>query len=123
MISYSTNWMGPISTRWYEERDIPFEMKKTTGNILPVVEYKEYLESYSCGRIDIRGLDEEENYNGWSEYGVAPMLTEDWSLLSDWLDDLTTVGLWEYDMLISIFEAEVLNGRKIRWFNKEENNG
>jgi len=115
--------MGPISTRWYEERDIPFEIKKTTGNILPVVEYKEYLESYSCGRIDIRGLDEEENYNGWSEYGVAPMLTEDWSLLSDWLDDLTTVGLWEYDMLISIFEAEVLNGRKIRWFNKEENNG
>lgn len=123
MISYSANWMGPISTRWYEERDIPFEIKKTTGNILPVVEYKEYLESYSCGRIDIRGLDEEENYNGWSEYGVAPMLTEDWSLLSDWLDDLTTVGLWEYDMLISIFEAEVLNGRKIRWFNKEENNG
>ena len=115
--------MGPISTRWYEERDIPFEIKKTTGNILPVVEYKEYLESYSCGRIDIRGLDEEENYNGWSEYGVAPMLTEDWSLLSDWLDDLTTVGLWEYDILISIFESEVLNGRKIRWFNKEENNG
>jgi len=123
VISYSTNWMGPISTRWYEERDIPFEMKKTAGNILPVVEYKEYLESYSCGRIDIRGLDEEENYNGWSEYGVAPMLTEDWILLSDWLDDLTTVGLWEYDILISIFESEVLNGRKIRWFNKEENNG
>jgi len=123
VISYSTNWMGPVSTRWYEERGIPFEMKKTTGNILPVVEYKEYLESYSCGRIDIRGLDEEENYNGWSEYGVAPMLTEDWILLSDWLDDLTTVGLWEYDILISIFESEVLNGRKIRWFNKEENNG
>jgi len=119
MISYSTNWMGPISTRWYDERNIPFEMKKTSGNILlPVVEYKDYLESYSCGRIDIRGLDEEEYYSGWGEYSVAPMRTEDWNALSDWLDDLTTTELWDYDMLISIFEGEVLNGRKIRWANE-----
>jgi len=119
MISYSTNWMGPISTRWYDERNIPFEMKKTSGNILlPVVEYKDYLENYSCGRIDIRGLDEEEYYSGWYEYGVAPMRTEDWNALSDWLDDLTTTELWDYDMLISIFEGEVLNGRKIRWANE-----
>ena len=52
MISYSTNWMGPIATRWYEERDIPFEIRETSGKILPKTEYKHFLESYSCGRID-----------------------------------------------------------------------
>ena len=46
MIYYSTNWMGPISTRWYDERNIPFELKKTSGNILlPVVEYEDIEQS------------------------------------------------------------------------------
>ena len=115
MITYSTNWMGPVATRWYEERDIPFEMRMTSGERFPQREYKHFLESYSCGRIDIYGLDEEEYWGGKSEYSVAPMRTEDWNAFGDWLDNLETTELWEYDMLISIFEGEVLNGRKIRW--------
>ena len=116
MIYYSTNWMGPISTRWYDERNIPFELRMTSGERFPKREYKDYLESYSCGRIDIRD-DSKQGYDGWDEYGLAPMRTEDWNELSDWLDDLITTELWEYDMLISIFEGEVL-GRKIRWANE-----
>ena len=113
MISYSTNWMGPVSTRWYEERDIPFVMKKTSGKLLPAVEYKDYLESYSCGRIDIYGLDEEEYWSGKHEYGLAPMRTEDWNAFSDWLDEMQTEELWSYEKLIEHFQY--YNKADIRW--------
>ena len=113
MISYSTNWMGPISTRWYEERDIPFVLKKTSGKILPVVEYKDFLESYSCGRIDIYGLDTYQFWCGKYEYGVAPMRTEDWNAFGDWLDNIEDEKLITYDELIRQFEEHY--GNKIRW--------
>ena len=117
MISYSTNWMGPVSTRWYEERDIPFVLKKTSGKILPVVEYKDFLESYSCGRIDIYGLDQQEYYAGKKEYGLAPMLTEDWNALGDWLDNIEDeYFVMTYKELIRQFEDHY--GKPIRWYDE-----
>ena len=113
MITYSTNWMGPIATRWYEDRNIPFEIRETSGKILPKTEYKHFLESYSCGRIDIYGLDESEHWGGKSEYSVAPMRTEDWNKLSDWLDELETYELATYEELIDQFEHYI--GKAIRW--------
>ena len=114
MISYSTNWMGPISTKWYEDRNIPFVMKRTKGIApFPARDYKDYVE-YSCGRIDIYGLDEEEYYAGKSEYGVAPMRHEDWYALGEWLDTLKDdYILMTYKELIHLFE--ITHKRKIRW--------
>mgnify|MGYP006899555953 CR=1 FL=1 len=105
MISYSTNDYT-ITNKWYEDRNIPFVMKKSKG-IEPFLarDYKDY-EEYSCGRIDIYGLDEEEYWCGKHEYSVAPMLTEDWNTLSDWLDKLETETLLTYNELISMFESE-----------------
>jgi hypothetical protein len=118
MISYSTNWMGPIATRWYEDRNIPFEWKETSGKIFEKTRYRHYLESYSCGRIDIYGLDEKEHWCGRSEYSVAPMRTEDWNDLSDWLDTLDTYELTTYEDLIDQFEH--YHGTSIRWFIKDD---
>jgi len=121
MINYSTNWMGPIATRWYEDRNIPFEIRETSGKILPKTEYKHFLESYSCGRIDIYGLDEDEYWGGKSEYAVAPMRTEDWNAFGEWLDKLESSVLLTYKELISDFEKEY--GQRIEWFielNKEQ---
>ena len=117
MISYSTNWMGPVATRWYEERNIPFEIRETSGKLLPKTEYKHFLESYSCGRIDIYGLDEQEFYAGKDEYGVAPMRTEDWNDFGEWLDKIECKVQIRYDTLIHMFE--VTHKRKIRWANNE----
>jgi len=114
MISYSTNWMGPVMNRWYEERGIPFELRKTSGKILPVMEYKQFLESYSCGRIDIYGLDEDAYWCGKSEYSVAPMRTEDWNALSEWLYGFESKELVSKDSLIEQFENDY--GKKIRWW-------
>lgn len=100
-VTYSTNWMGPVSMNWYRDRGLVKDEAITTY--------------YSAGRIDIRGLDPEKYWSGWHEYSLSAMHGEDWNALSDWLDKLETTDLWDYEMLISIFEGEVLNGRKIRW--------
>lgn len=89
MIEYSTNWMGPISIKWYEERGL---------------DRKEV--SYSAGRIDIYGLDPSKYYAGKSEYGLEPMLTEDWNNLSDFLLTLKTKSLLSKGELLDMFEKE-----------------
>lgn len=127
-VSYSINWMGPVSTHWYKERGLTRRVSKVLEEdqvFYPkglkagdVWEYDEITTNYCCGRIDIRD-DTKEGYDGWDEYSVAPMHGEDWNILGEWLWDLTTTEQWDYDMLISIFEGECL-GRKIRWYKEQE---
>jgi len=98
MISYSTNWMGPINLKWYCERGLLEE-----GSVEPTT-------YYSAGRIDIRGVPDEP----WGlEYGVEPMHGEDWNHFSNWLDDFETEELVSYNALIEQFETHY--GKRIRW--------
>ena len=96
MITYSTNWMGPISVQWIQEHG----------------------EGWSGGRIDIRD-DTKHGYDGWDEYSLPPMRTEDWNALSDYLWDLTTEELLSYNELILQFETHY--GKKIRWADDTTN--
>ena len=100
MITYSTNWMGPINLHWYEERGLLED-----DGVTPTIRY-------SAGRIDIRD-DSKSGYDGWDEYSVAPMNSEDWNALSDYLWDLTTEELLSYNTLIEQFETHY--GKRIRW--------
>ena len=98
MISYSTNWMGPINMQWYEERGLLKE-----GSVEPTT-------YYSAGRIDIYGVPG-EHYP--LEYSLAPMLGEDWNDFSDWLQGFETQELWEFEKLIACYEGA--SNTKIRW--------
>lgn len=106
MITYSTNWMGPISLCWYKERGL-LEENST-----------EPTTYYSAGRIDIRGLDSEKYWSGWHEYSLAPMHGEDWNALSEWLNGFETDELLEFDDIIAQYEQQ--SDRKIRWY-KDDN--
>ena len=88
MITYSTNWMGPINKDWIAKHG----------------------EHWAAGRIDIYGVPG-EHYP--IEYGLPPMHGEDWNALSDWLDTVETDDLWKYEHLIEKFEEYY--GKKIRW--------
>ena len=92
MISYSTNWMGPINQKWIEEHG----------------------DCWSGGRIDIYGVPG-EHYP--IEYGLPVMHTEDWNALSDWLDNLETAELWSFEDLIGNFQ--LIHDTKIRWWKDE----
>ena len=93
MITYSTNWMGPINSEWI----------------------KEHGDCWSAGRIDIYGVPNERHP---IEYGLPPMHNEDWANFSEWLDDFETERLFSFDELIAQYEQEV--GTVIRWW-KEKN--
>jgi hypothetical protein len=117
--------MGPISMDWFRERGLTHFITETVESEmiskiknLPIgatYEIETVHTHYAGGRIDIRDSSK-QGYDGWMEYSLAPMHGEDWNLLSNWLWDLETTEVWDYDMLISIFESEVLNGREIRWW-------
>ena len=98
MISYSTNWMGPINVQWFGERGLLKE-----GSVEPTT-------YYSAGRIDIYGVPG-EHYP--LEYSLAPMLGEDWNDFSDWLQGFETQELWEFEKLIACYEGA--SNTKIRW--------
>ena len=122
MITYSTNWMGPISMDWFRERGLTKKVSKVLEEgrtFYPdgfgpgdVWEYTEITTQYSGGRIDIRDSSK-DGYDGWNEYGVAPMHGEDWNALGDYLEELTTEELLSYDTLIEQFETHY--GKRIRW--------
>ena len=125
MIHYSTNWMGPVSMDWYRERGL-------TRQVSEVIErdqafgflkagdtwtYEDITEPYACGRIDIRDSSK-EGYDGWDEYDLEPMHSEDWNALSEYLWDLTTDTQLSYDELIAGFEEHY--GKKIRWWKDDD---
>lgn len=101
MITYSTNWMGPVSLDWYRKRGLLEE-----GSVEPTT-------YYSAGRIDIRD-DTKHGYDGWDEYSLAPMHGEDWNDFSEWLESFQTNELWELEDIVKLYESA--SGRKIRWW-------
>ena len=100
MISYSANWMGPIDMGWYEKNGVDYEKVK-----------------YSGGRIDIRD-DSKYGYDGWHEYSLPLMRTEDWYLFSDWLDDFETEELWSLIDILEEYRQDT--GHVIRWWKDDE---
>ena len=129
MITYSTNWMGPVSMDWFRQRGLTHMVTKTCESeiarnvhrrgkypnmeIGDTYELEEVHTYYAGGRIDIRGLDESEFYNGWGEYSLPIMHGEDFNAFSDWLDEQEDETVRTYEELISGFEQHY--GKKIRW--------
>jgi hypothetical protein len=124
MITYSTNMMGPWSMDWYRQRGLTRKatrvvqensvlVKNGRHKVGDVLEYDEITTHYGGGRIDIRGLDDSEFYNGWGEYSLPIMHGEDFNALSDWLDEQEDEVVRTYDELICDFEREY--GKLIRW--------
>jgi hypothetical protein len=68
---------------------------------------------YSCGRIDVRGVPDEP-YG--LEIGVPPMLSTDWRLFSNWLEDVKTIVVWTLEDLVTAYEHR--NNTKITWADK-----
>lgn len=92
-VRYSTNWMGPISKAWYENRGLePW--------------------TYSAGRIDCRGT-------GLGKYGdeigLDPMRSEDWVSFSNWLSTVETDFMWNLNDLVEKYEK---TNPKIRWWSE-----
>ena len=132
MITYSTNWMGPICMDWFRENGLTEIVTKTVMNekqrdilrnsrpdieVGDTFEREEVVIGYSGGRMDIRD-DTKEGYAGWNEYSLPLMRTEDWNDFSYWLDDFETEELWELDAILEEYRQDT--GHVIRWWKEDE---
>ena len=132
MISYSTNWMGVANMQWYEERGLTKTVTHTVESerqrdilrrsrpdieVGDTFERDEVVISYSGGRIDIRD-DTKAGYDGWHEYSLPLMRTEDWNDLSAWLDDFETEELWSLEKILEEYRQDT--GHVIRWWKEDE---
>src|SRR6056300_1464643 len=123
MITYSTNWMGPISMAWFRERGLTEivthvqeqDSKFTDRKKGDVYELEEIVINYSGGRIDIYGVPGEPYP---IEYSLPIMRSEDWNLFSTWLDDLETETLWTLDQILEEYLQDT--GHVIRWWKEED---
>lgn len=112
MWTYSTNLMGPFGLWWYEQNEIPYEIKKVKSELFPnhpETERKIYLETWFGGRIDCYCND--ENDKDFDPYGqelpLPIMKAEHYSLFSDWLENIKTNSFIEDEkILFEMFEKE-----------------
>ena len=110
-ITYFLNWMGPISSGWYEDNKIPYkEVTKENRLLGKTITIKEYKTHYSCGRVDVHGSDDP-----WMEFSVPVMESSSWNKISDWLYDFSSESVLTKDELFSTYERET--GEKIKWWN------
>jgi hypothetical protein len=91
MISYSTNFMGPINLQWYRDRGIPFIDKGTPTTM------------YAGGRIDVYGLPYDDYYDGKTEIGLPIMTADSFNSFSEFLQNLKTHKLLKYDQLVELY--------------------
>jgi hypothetical protein len=108
--------MGPVSMQWYRDRGLTHQQTKTATkdtmfyNTGDTYTTESVIASYSCGRIDVRGIPGEPYGD---EIGVPPMLSSDWRLFGDWLYDVQTMSIWTLDNLVQAYEHQTQN--KITW--------
>lgn len=114
-ISYSTNWCGPISMKWYRDRGLTVveTVVQEEDSILhkkgEIYDLETTIESWSGGRIDVRGT-------GLGPYGEEielPIMRGDcYQRFSDWLDTFKTDDVWTLDQIVELYERD---NPKIIW--------
>jgi len=117
-VRYSTNWMGVVNLKWYEDRGLLKKIKRTltedstltNRKAGDVVEYSEIIQEYSCGRIDCRG---EDLGQFGDEIGVDPMKAESWHRFGNWLNTFETDAMWTLEELVEMYER---TNPKIEWW-------
>ena len=108
--------MGPVSLDWYRTRGLTQVKQYVGDNDCMLYKAGEAFTSetitthYSCGRIDVYNVPDEPYGD---EISVPPMLSTDWRLFSNWLDDVQTMSVWTLQDLIVAYENQT--NSKITW--------
>jgi len=113
MITYSTNWMGPISLSWYEDRGLLGNPEPRWSDFFKKeIVHKPILEEYSAGRIDIYGTDNDYP----EEMSLPTMASVHWHRFSHWLDNYKTEEVQNLDRLLSAYYAD--GNPTIKWWEE-----
>ena len=114
MITYSTNWMGPINKQFIDEHGPHWAGGR--------IDIREHVDLSHIPDEVLDAMDDAEYFSHFQlspwgeEYGLPIMHAEDFCKLRDWLKTLKTESVLSYDDLITRFETE--NYLKVRWFTR-----
>ena len=117
MITYSTNWMGPVNMDWYRQRGLTVtktvvqeeDSKFTSRKKGDIYEVEEITQQWCGGRIDVRG----EGLGPYGEEMGLPIMRADcYNSFSDWLYNHCTEKIWSLDKLVERYEK---TNPKIVW--------
>jgi hypothetical protein len=119
MITYSTNWMGPVNMDWYRQRNLTVtktviqkeDSKFTSRKKGDIYEVEEITQQWAGGRIDIRG-EGLGPYGG--EMGLPIMRGDCYKQFSEWLDTFETDDVWTLAQLVELYERA---NPRIIWAN------
>lgn len=115
MITYSTNFMGPLSTKWYEDNKIPYQsitrINPITGNKTTI---KKFMKQYAGGRLDVGGTGEPFG----TELGVPIMEMESWNILQEFLWTFSSKEVLTLEQIITALADET--GHEVVWFKDPE---
>lgn len=124
MISYSTNWMGPVSMDWYRSQGLTRIVERTITNKIiaetlkikvgDTVPREEATVDYAGGRIDVYGTDEPFN----PEISLPIMEAKSWNSFSKWLDTYHTETVKTLNEILTDYYAE--GNDPIVWWKDEE---
>lgn len=114
MITYSTNFMGPISTQWYVRMGIPYTEVTEANRFAEggTLTRKVFNKMYMGGRIDVRGTDDPYGL----EIGVPIMEAESWNELQQFLWTFTSKEVLTLQQIVQALEDET--GFSIVWFKE-----
>ena len=119
MITYSTNWMGPVNMDWYRQRNLTVtktavqkeDSKLTSRKKGDIYEVVEITQQWAGGRIDIRG----EGLGPYGDEMGLPIMRDDcYVRFSYWLDTVKTDDVWTLAQLVELYEKD---NPKIIWAN------
>ena len=112
MISYSTNWMGPISMNWFRQRGLTKKQEPRWSELLDrMITPEDITEQWMGGRIDVRGTD---NPYG-DELGLPIMNGKSYGAFDVWLRSFKTEEMWSLDQLVEEYEK---THPKIVWWEE-----
>ena len=115
MISYSTNFMGPISLNWYRERELLMPpLTRWSEFLKKEISIEEIKQEYRGGRIDIAGT---ESVFG-EDLALPIMHIEDWNRFSHWLDSYKTKTVKTLDEILESYYNDGNN--EIRWWKDKK---
>jgi hypothetical protein len=108
-IRYSTNWMGPISMRWFRDRGLTCKQPPRYSEILQKwVNREEITERWMGGRIDVYGSDCQ------TEIGLPIMSAQSWGEFSQWLNQYSSETEKTLDELVQEFYNNT--NKRIKWY-------
>ncbi|QEG11272.1 hypothetical protein KPN4_86 [Klebsiella phage KPN4] len=114
MITYSTNFMGPVSNNWYTRMGIPYTEVTEPNRFADggQLTRKVFAKRYAGGRIDVHGTDD---YFG-QEIGVPIMEAESWNELQQFLWTFSSDKVLTLEQIVQALEDET--GFRIVWFKE-----